>query len=100
IRVRYVTGVQTCDIPILTLVVFGHMGDGNLHPNILCNENDPEELRRVEKAIEEIFHAALELDGTLSGEHGIGTMKSPFLEKELRSEERRVGNDKSDIRAR
>src|SRR5699024_935811 len=38
----------------LTLVVFGHMGDGNLHPNILCNENDPEELRRVEKAIEEI----------------------------------------------
>ncbi|QQK78261.1 FAD-binding protein [Salicibibacter cibarius] len=67
----------------LSLVVFGHLGDGNLHPNILCDERDKEELERVEKAVGEIFHSALELGGTLSGEHGIGTMKSPFLEKEL-----------------
>ncbi|SDI35505.1 FAD-binding oxidoreductase [Natribacillus halophilus] len=67
----------------LLLVVFGHAGDGNLHPNILCDDRDPEEIERVKQAIEEIFQSALELGGTLSGEHGIGTMKSPFLEKEL-----------------
>ncbi|SDI33059.1 glycolate oxidase [Alteribacillus persepolensis] len=65
------------------LVVFGHAGDGNLHPNILCDKRDTEEMKRVEQAVEEIFQAALELGGTLSGEHGIGTMKAPFMEQEL-----------------
>lgn len=65
------------------LVVFGHIGDGNLHPNILCDKRDEEEMERVEKAVGEIFEAAIELGGTLSGEHGIGTMKAPFMEKEL-----------------
>lgn len=65
------------------LVVFGHAGDGNLHPNIITDQRDQEEMRRVEMAVEEIFHAAIELGGTLSGEHGIGTMKSPFMEMEL-----------------
>ncbi|WP_242841719.1 FAD-binding oxidoreductase [Desulfitibacter alkalitolerans] len=67
----------------LFLPVFGHAGDGNLHPNIIVDKNDKEEMQRVEKATEEIFKAALELGGTLSGEHGIGTMKKPFLELEL-----------------
>ena len=67
----------------LDLVVFGHAGDGNLHPNIICNKNDPEEMRNVELAVSEIFSAAVELGGTLSGEHGIGNMKSPFMEMEL-----------------
>lgn len=65
------------------LVVFGHAGDGNLHPNIICDKNDEEEMARVEKAVAEIFTAAIELGGTLSGEHGIGTMKAPFMEMEL-----------------
>ena len=65
------------------LVVFGHAGDGNLHPNIITDQRDQEEMRRVEMAVEEIFKAAIELGGTLSGEHGIGTMKSPFMEMEL-----------------
>ncbi|MFC5590019.1 FAD-binding oxidoreductase [Sporosarcina soli] len=65
------------------LVVFGHAGDGNLHPNIICDKNDAEEMARVEKAVAEIFAAAVELGGTLSGEHGIGTMKAPFMEMEL-----------------
>ncbi|MBB6450034.1 glycolate oxidase [Geomicrobium halophilum] len=69
----------------LTLVVFGHAGDGNLHPNILCDDTDKEEREMVERAIEEIFRTAIELGGTLSGEHGIGTMKSPFIEDELGS---------------
>ncbi|WP_028783887.1 FAD-binding oxidoreductase [Thalassobacillus devorans] len=65
------------------LVVFGHAGDGNLHPNILCDQRDKEEMRRVEQAVEAIFEAAIDLGGTLSGEHGIGTMKAPFMENEL-----------------
>lgn len=63
----------------LKMVIFGHAGDGNLHPNILSNKHDKEEMERVEKAVEELFKAALELGGTLSGEHGIGYMKAPFL---------------------
>lgn len=67
----------------IDLVVFGHAGDGNLHPNIIADKRDKEEMRRVEQAVEEIFQAAIELGGTLSGEHGIGTLKAPFMEMEL-----------------
>jgi len=67
----------------LNLVVFGHAGDGNLHPNILTDRRNKEEMARVEAAIGEIFAAAVELGGTLSGEHGIGLLKAPFLEMEL-----------------
>lgn len=66
----------------LKMVIFGHAGDGNLHPNILSNKHDHEEMERVEQAVEELFKAALELGGTLSGEHGIGYMKAPFLQWE------------------
>ncbi|MFE5429967.1 FAD-binding oxidoreductase [Peribacillus simplex] len=65
------------------LVVFGHAGDGNLHPNIICDKTDKEEMNRVELAVADIFMAAIELGGTLSGEHGIGMMKAPFMEMEL-----------------
>ncbi|USK93570.1 FAD-binding protein [Rossellomorea marisflavi] len=68
------------------LVVFGHAGDGNLHPNIIADQRDAEEMRRVEEAVGEIFKAAVELGGTLSGEHGIGVMKSPFMEMEVGKE--------------
>lgn len=67
----------------VNLVVFGHAGDGNLHPNIVADVRDREEMLRVEEAVGEIFKAAIELGGTLSGEHGIGTMKAPYLEMEL-----------------
>ncbi|MGQ9825466.1 MAG: FAD-binding oxidoreductase, partial [Desulfotomaculales bacterium] len=63
----------------LKIVIFGHAGDGNLHPNIMCDERDADEMRRVEQAVAEIFQAALELGGTLSGEHGIGFLKAPFM---------------------
>lgn len=69
------------------LVVFGHIGDGNLHPNILADSQNKQEMMRVEKAVVEIFEAALALGGTLSGEHGIGNMKSSFMEMELGAEE-------------
>ncbi len=67
----------------LNMVVFGHAGDGNLHPNIMTDKRNLEEMERVNKAIDELFARALELGGTLSGEHGIGFMKAPYLIKEL-----------------
>lgn len=63
--------------------IFGHAGDGNLHPTLLLDLRRPGEKERMEKAIEEIFMAALNLGGTLSGEHGIGIAKAKFLEKEV-----------------
>lgn len=63
----------------LPIVIFGHAGDGNLHPNILADPRDPEEMERVEKAIAAIFEAAVKLGGTLSGEHGIGLSKKAFI---------------------
>ncbi len=67
----------------LPIVIFGHAGDGNLHPNILFDKRDPEQWARVESMVGEIFDVALELEGTLSGEHGVGTLKRPFMEKAL-----------------
>lgn len=66
----------------LTIGTFGHAGDGNLHPTILTDERDKEEMARVEQAINEIFHAALRMGGTVSGEHGIGLSKAGFLPME------------------
>lgn len=62
---------------------FGHAGDGNLHPTILADKNNKDEMARVHKAVDEIFAAALKLGGTLSGEHGIGIAKMKYLGDEL-----------------
>jgi glycolate oxidase len=70
--------VTRYDLPI---PVFGHAGDGNLHPNILFDLRDPDEVQRVELAARDIFRAAIRLGGTLSGEHGVGTLKREFLEE-------------------
>jgi glycolate oxidase len=67
----------------LLIPVFGHAGDGNLHPNIICDRRDPQELKRVEQAAAEIMDAALELGGTITGEHGIGLAKLDFVLKGL-----------------
>lgn len=66
----------------LEIGTFGHAGDGNLHPTILCDRRDKEEFHRVEAAVDEIFDVALKLQGTLSGEHGIGMAKAKWMEKE------------------
>lgn len=70
----------------LPIVIFGHAGDGNLHPNILTDKRDPQEMERVEAAIQAIFEAAVRLGGTLSGEHGIGLSKQRFLSLNLSAE--------------
>lgn len=67
----------------LAIGTFGHAGDGNLHPTILTDQRDKKEREKVEKAIYEIFSKALELEGTISGEHGIGLAKKKFLPKEV-----------------
>lgn len=63
----------------LNICTFGHAGDGNLHPTCLTDARDKEEMMRVERAFEEIFKKAIELGGTITGEHGVGTMKLPYL---------------------
>ncbi|WP_291299631.1 FAD-binding oxidoreductase [Desulfosporosinus sp. BICA1-9] len=61
------------------MLILGHMGDGNLHPNICINDDQPGALERAEQAIDALFAAALECGGTLSGEHGIGRAKKKYL---------------------
>lgn len=70
------------DVQIST---FGHAGDGNLHPTCLTDVRNEEEMLRVEQALAEIFHIAIELGGTITGEHGVGEMKAPYLEWKLGS---------------
>ena len=67
----------------LTMGTFGHAGDGNLHPTILCDKNNQDEMSRMHKAVDEIFQVALSFGGTLSGEHGIGVAKMKYLGDEL-----------------
>ena len=73
---RIQTIARECELHI---PLFGHIGDGNLHPNILCDLRDRAEMERVKLAAQAIFAAAVELGGTLSGEHGIGLLKKEFL---------------------
>ena len=58
---------------------FGHTGDGNVHTNVMVDGKNEDELKRGYEAIEEIFKATVELGGTLSGEHGIGLSKAPYM---------------------
>jgi len=67
----------------LPIVIFGHISDGNLHPNILFDQGDPEEMERVEAASGDIFEVATSVQGTLSGEHGIGLLKQKYLGLDL-----------------
>jgi glycolate oxidase len=70
----------------LTICTFGHAGDGNLHPTCATDARNHEEMERVEKAFAEIFEKAIELGGTITGEHGVGAMKAPYLEWKLKKE--------------
>lgn len=68
------------------ICTFGHAGDGNLHPTCTTDARNKEEMERVEKAFEDIFIKAIELGGTITGEHGVGVMKAPYLELKLKQE--------------
>ena len=63
----------------VTVPCFGHTGDGNVHTNVMVDGSDPKALEIGHHAIEEIFKVTVALGGTLSGEHGIGLSKAPFM---------------------
>jgi glycolate oxidase len=70
----------------LEVGTFGHMGDGNLHPTFLTDERNPEEMHRVHDAFDAIITRTLELGGTITGEHGVGLAKKPWLRRQLGDE--------------
>ena len=82
--IRFLEGLSLgLSIPILS---YGHAGDGNFHVSIMIKDEE-EEKRRGEEAVRHIFRKTIELGGTISGEHGIGIAKRPFIRMELGEEE-------------
>lgn len=72
----------------LPVLCFGHLGDGNVHVNIMFDASDPEEKRKAHLAKEEVFGLTLDLGGTISGEHGTGLTKADFVSRQLGGTER------------
>ena len=64
-------------------VNFGHAGNGNIHVNLLVNPDHADEMKRAYQCLDEVFTLVLSLQGTLSGEHGVGMAKRPFVPREI-----------------
>jgi glycolate oxidase len=79
--VAYIAG--TAAAYNLQIGTFGHMGDGNLHPTFLTDERDADEMGRVHRALDAIVTRTLELGGTITGEHGVGLAKKPWLRQQM-----------------
>lgn len=71
----------------IKIVNFGHAGDGNIHVNIMVDKNDEHEYQKGIELVKRIFSETLELGGTISGEHGIGLTKAPYLNMEIKEKE-------------
>ena len=71
----------------LRVASFGHAGDGNIHVNLMVDKNDADELKRARQAERRLFERVVALEGSISGEHGIGFAKAPYLSLELSAEE-------------
>lgn len=67
----------------ITIVNFGHAGNGNIHVNLLVDPDDPMQMEAAEKCLDEVFGLVLELEGTISGEHGVGLVKREFVAREI-----------------
>ncbi|HIE53594.1 MAG TPA: FAD-binding oxidoreductase, partial [Chromatiaceae bacterium] len=67
----------------ITIVNFGHAGNGNIHVNLLIDPDDPRQMRAANACLDEVFDLVLHLGGTLSGEHGIGLVKRAFVDREI-----------------
>jgi FAD/FMN-containing dehydrogenase len=63
----------------LIITMFGHFGDGNIHTNLMVNPEDKDEMARVEIVLDKIFRYVVSIDGSISGEHGIGVTKKSFM---------------------
>jgi glycolate oxidase len=75
----------------LTIATFGHAGDGNMHPTIVFERDSVEERARALDAAGAVFEAAIDLGGTITGEHGVGVLKLPWLEDEIGTRARAFG---------
>jgi glycolate oxidase len=71
----------------LCIASFGHAGDGNIHVNLMIDRDDVDERRRAREAERELFERVVALEGSITGEHGIGFAKAPYLSIELSAEE-------------
>jgi glycolate oxidase len=71
----------------ISIVNFGHAGDGNIHVNLMVDRTNEEEYRRAESLAREIFRVTIDLGGTISGEHGVGITKSPYIGMEIKKRE-------------
>jgi glycolate oxidase len=71
----------------LRVASFGHAGDGNIHVNLMVDRNDADELKRARHAERQLFERVVELEGSISGEHGIGFAKAPYLSIELSADQ-------------
>lgn len=87
-RIRVIQ--EKYDVPIF---ICGHAGDGNMHPTILFDKRNKEQTERANHALDELHLITLELGGTLSGEHGIGFAKAPFLRAETGAVGYQIGRD-------
>ncbi|MBC8418249.1 MAG: FAD-binding protein [Proteobacteria bacterium] len=67
----------------LPIPAFGHAGDGNIHVNIMLDRGDPGQLNDAQTVVKELFKKVIEMGGTITGEHGIGVTKAPYLEMEI-----------------
>jgi len=67
----------------LTVGTFGHAGDGNLHPTVLCDERNTDEMQRAHAFYDELYEQVLAWGGTVSGEHGIGIAKKDYLARQI-----------------
>jgi D-lactate dehydrogenase len=67
----------------IKIVNFGHAGNGNIHVNLLVNPDDPAEMQAAHRCLDDVFSLVLELEGSLSGEHGVGIEKRDFIAREL-----------------
>ena len=77
----------------INIPCFGHTGDGNVHTNVMVDGKDPKQVEIGYKAIEEVFQATIDLGGTLSGEHGIGIAKAPYMGMAFTDEEMQLFQD-------
>lgn len=71
----------------IKIINFGHAGDGNIHVNIMCDKANEQEYARAQALVSEIFDLTLSLGGTISGEHGIGMTKAPYIRMEIKNKE-------------
>ncbi|HHJ81313.1 MAG TPA: FAD-binding protein [Candidatus Tenderia electrophaga] len=67
----------------ITIVNFGHAGNGNIHVNLLVDPDDPQQMQRADQCLDEVFSLVLKLNGSISGEHGVGLVKRDFVSREI-----------------